>query len=126
MTGVFLAASNPEKLRGTSPTPPHCLASSLLCLGRKVFGWQSLDLTMNWATSVGWLRLEVQAEEVDHCLEQQIHGHGHEDYMGPLEARGCLEVRDNQPSLEVLAGPEHHRRQWAPCVLAFRNTQEDL
>ena len=67
VTEVFLAASNPEKLQGTSPT--RCLASSSLCLGRKVFGWQSFDLTMNWAALVGWLHLEVRAEEVDHCLE---------------------------------------------------------
>ena len=126
VTGVFLAASNPLKLLGTSPAPPPCLASSSLCLGRKVSGWKSLDLGTNWAVSVGWLHLEVQEEEVDHCREHHILGHGHAGHMGPLEARGFLEVRGNQPCLEFLAGPEHHRRRVAPCVLAFQNTPADL
>ena len=128
MTGVFLAASNPEKLLATNPTPSlRCLASSSLCSGRKAFGWQTLDLKMNWAASVGWSHLEVQEEGVDHCQEQQqLHAHGHEDQMGRLEVRGCLEVHGNQPSLEFLAGPEHHKPRVVPCVLAFPNTQEDL
>ena len=46
--------------------------------------------------------------------------------MDPLEARGCLEVRGNQPCLEFLAGPELHRPRVVPCVLAFQNTLEDL
>ena len=128
MTGVFLAASNPEKLLATNPTPSlRCLASSSLCSGRKAFGWQTLDLTMNWAASVGWSHLEVQEEGVDHCQEQQqLHAHGHEGQMGRLEVRGCLEVRGNQPSLEFLVDPERHRPRVVPCSLAFQNTQEDL
>ena len=69
VTGVFLAAANPEKLQGASPAPPHCLASSSLCLERKVSGWQSFDLPTNLAASVGWSHLEVQVEGVDHCQQ---------------------------------------------------------
>ena len=46
--------------------------------------------------------------------------------MDPLEARGCLEVRGNQPCLEFLADPELHKLRVAPCVLAFQNTPVDL
>ena len=123
VTEVFLVASNLEKLLGTIPAPPLCLASFGLYLGRKAFGSLSPGSTMYLATSVGWLHLGVQAE--DHHSEEQVHGHECEDHMDPLEARSCPEVHDNQPCLEFLAGPGRHRHQLAPWVQAFQSTQED-